>query len=210
MSSGKHSASSRHFNIRTKEQKLKFKNKTKERNTFNKEHRKSNRNKEKKAIFKKAIGCILILIIIAILAVIVYFGYQYFKEHPIDLFSKSNHDDVSNEEYVEELGEESEKVEPTKPLTVIGAEYLEITGVYVNSDDPKLSTVSSKLKNLSNKEYKNINIRITLFDKDDKEITFLDYKIDKLEANGETITYAALKRDLSNFESYSITLIKTK
>ncbi len=209
MSNGKHSASGRHFSKRTKEEKVKTK--IKQNKAFDKEQKKSNRNKEKKPIFNKVLIYILTIVIIAIVLAIGYFAYEYFKEHPIDFFNNSNDNNVvSGEGYMEELGEESEKVEATKPLTVIGAEYLEITGVDINSDGSKLSTVSSKLKNLSNKEYENINIRITLFDKDDNEITFLDYKIDKLEANEETSTYASLKRDLSNFGSYSITLIKTK
>ena len=74
---------------------------------------------------------------------------------------------------------------------------LEITGVHINSDDPNLSTVAARLKNNSDQSYENVNLRISLFDKDNNEITFLDYEIKKIEANGEAATHAAVKKDLS-------------
>lgn len=107
-----------------------------------------------------------------------------------------------------EVYKPTEKVEIKTTLTVNGAEYLEITGVYINSDNPNLSTVAARLKNNSDQSYENVNIRINLFDKDNNEITFLDYKIDKIEPHGEASTFAALEKDLSNCVNYSITLIK--
>lgn len=169
-----------------------------------KENRQSQATNLKKKSLNKIFLLFLILIIISIL---VFEGYQYFREHPLSLPSSGN---VENSEALEEYEEASEKVETKETLSVKGAEYLEITGLYINSDNPELSTVSAKLRNNSDKSYENVNIRITLFDKDNKEITFLDYKIDRVEANGEASTYAALKRDLSICVNYSIALKNSK
>ena len=146
---------------------------------------------------------ILILFIIIILA---YFIYDiYLKD--LDIFNSSNAQ--SNIDSDIQIYEPTEKVEIETVLTVKGAEYLEITGVHINSDAPNLSTVAARLKNNSDKAYENVNLRISLFDKDNNEITFLDYKIDKIEANGDAATHAALKKDLSNCVNYSIALKKS-
>lgn len=146
---------------------------------------------------------ILILFIIIILA---YFIYDiYLKD--LDIFNPSNAQ--SNIDNDIQIYEPTEKVEIETVLTVKGAEYLEITGVHINSDDPNLSTVAARLKNNSDQAYENVNLRISLFDKDNNEITFLDYKIDKIEANGDAATHAALKKDLSNCVNYSIALKKS-
>ena len=146
---------------------------------------------------------ILILFIIIILA---YFIYDiYLKD--LDIFNPSNAQ--SNIDNDIQIYEPTEKVEIETVLTVKGAEYLEITGVHINSDDPNLSTVAARLKNNSDQAYENVNLRISLFDKHNNEITFLDYKIDKIEANGDAATHAALKKDLSNCVNYSIALKKS-
>lgn len=150
-----------------------------------------------------AIKFVFKILIFFILVVAVYFVYDiYLKDLPIF----SNLDLSFNKNT--EVYEPTEKVEIKTTLTVNGAEYLEITGVYINSDNPELSTVAARLKNNSDQSYENVNIRINLFDKDNNEITFLDYKIDKIEANGQASTFAALQKDLSNCVNYSIVLIK--
>ena len=134
------------------------------------------------------------IFIISVLLILTYFLFQIYKNKLPTAYSSDNYntDSIINE--IETV------------LTVKGAEYLEITDVHINSDNPELSTVTAKLKNNSDVSYENVNLRISLFDKDNNEITFLDYKVDKIEANGEASTFAALKRDLSNCENYSIEL----
>lgn len=165
---------------------------------------------------KKKTHILFILLFIFIIAIFIFLGYQYFSNHPFSIF---HHHSTSNtlddetetyEKYIEQIGEASEKVKTTQSVTVKGAEYLEITGLHINNDNPKLSTISAKLKNLSDKSYHNVDIRITLFDKNNKEITFLDYKIDTIHAYGEVNTYATLKRNLSNCKDYTIALKKSK
>lgn len=102
--------------------------------------------------------------------------------------------------------ESSKNVEKTT-LDVENAEFLQITSFNVKNNNSGLYTVTVNFKNVSNQSYENINLRIRLFDENNNEITFLDYKIDKINANDETHTFAALKRDLSNYKKYSISLI---
>ncbi len=156
---------------------------------------------------------LLILVVISIIAIVIFLGYLYFSNYPISLFSNNNanmanHEIETYEKYIEKLGEASAKVKTSQSVTVKGAEHLEITGLHINSDNPKLSTVSAKLKNLLDSPCYNVDIRITLFDKNNKQITFLDYKINMIEPHGETSTYAALKCDLSNCKNYTIALKK--
>lgn len=146
------------------------------------------------------------IFIISLLLILTYFLFQIYKNKLPTAYSSDNSSTNSIIDEIEEIYEPTEKVEIETVLTVKGAEHLEITGVHINSDNPELSTVTAKLKNNSDQSYENINLRISLFDKDNNEITFLDYKIDKIEANGESSTFAALKRDLSNCENYSIAL----
>ena len=191
MRNGKHTSSAKRFS-----------------NSNDYSHKTINTTKKKKTF--------LIAVAISIVIILIFLGYIHFRNHPIFLFSynaitNTVDDEVETyEKYVEKLGEASEKVKSTRSVTVKGAEYLEITGIHVNSDNPKLSTISAKLKNLSDIPRYNVDIRITLFDKNSKEITFLDYKIDTIEPRGEASTYAALKRDLSNCKSYTIALKKAK
>lgn len=159
--------------------------------------------------FKKILLKFLLVLIMVILIYLIY--DTFLKDISIFNFNKTSDTDTNSETIADEkieLYEPTEKVEIETILTVNGAEYLEITGVHINSDNPELSTVAARLKNHSDQSYENVNLRISLFDKDNNEITFLDYKIDRIEANGEAATFAALKRDLSNCVNYSIALIK--
>lgn len=162
------------------------------------------KNINKRNIQKKIVKFLLLIIIILIIAIIAFFTYSYFVKKMSGTLTSAS--EISEEEqYIY-----SEKVEVSKNTSVKGAEYLEITGVYINSDNPKLSTVSARLKNTSDKSYENIKLRITLYDENNNQITTLDYKIAKIEANGEAITHATLKRDLSNCKDYAITLQEPK
>jgi len=165
-------------------------------------HLDTSANKKYNLKFLKIIFKILLLFIIIIVS---YFIYDtFFKD--LSIFNSSIKDNNINEN--SEIYEPSEKVETETFLTVNGAEYLQITGVYINTDNPELSTVSARLKNNSNQSYENVNLRISLFDENNNEITFLDYKIDKIEANGDVSTFAASKKDLSDCVNYSIALKK--
>ncbi len=104
--------------------------------------------------------------------------------------------------------ESSKNIEKTT-LDVENAEFLQITSFNVKNNNSGLYTVTVNFKNVSNQSYENINLRIRLFDENNNEITFLDYKIDKINANDETHTFAALRRDLSSYKKYSISLINT-
>ena len=139
----------------------------------------------------------LTIFIICVLLILIYFLFQIYVNKLPAVSSSDNSNPNSIIGGTEEIYEPTEKVEIETVLTVKGAEYLEITGVHINSDNPELSTVTAKLKNNSNQSYENVNLRISLFDEDNNEITFLDYKIDKIEANGDAATHAALKKDLS-------------
>lgn len=153
----------------------------------------------------KVLKFILRIVILLIIIIAIYFVYEVFLKD-LSIFNSSNTNSTFDDNA--EIYEPTEKVEIETVLTVKGAEYLEITGVHINSDNPELSTVAARLKNNSDQYYENVNLRISLFDKDNNEITFLDYKIDKIEANGEAATHAAVKRDLSNCVNYSIALKK--
>lgn len=162
----------------------------------------TNSRKSEKSILKTIFKIVIFLIIL----ILIYFVYDLFLKD-LDIFNLS--DSQNDVEDNIEIYEPTEKVEIETILTVKGAEHLEITGVHINSDNPELSTVAARLKNNSDQAYENVNLRISLFDKDTNEITFLDYKINKIEANGEAATHAAVKKDLSNCVNYSIALKKS-
>lgn len=82
--------------------------------------------------------------------------------------------------------ESSKNVEKTT-LDVENAEFLQITSFNVKNNNSGLYTVTVNFKNVSNQSYENINLRIRLFDENNNEITFLDYKIDKINANERLI-----------------------
>lgn len=162
----------------------------------------TNSQKSQKSILKTIFKIVIFLIIL----ILIYFVYDLFLKD-LDIFNLSDTQNKFEDNI--EIYEPTEKVEIETVLTVKGAEHLEITGVYINSDNPEQSTVAARLKNNSDQSYENVNLRISLFDKDNNEITFLDYKINKIEANGEAATHAAVKKDLSNCINYSIALKKS-
>lgn len=189
MSNGKHSSSEKHIN----------ESKNKKSSKMDSSYKKQGNSKKRLKIV------LLIFLLIIVIAIIIFFIYRYFYcSKKLPTYNGNNFE----EKNMEVCYEPTEKAETKDTLTVEGAEYLEITGLYINSDNPKLSTVAAKLKNNSDKSYKNVSLRITLFDKDNKSITSLDYKVDKIEANGEASTFAAVKQDLSNCVNYSIALKK--
>lgn len=160
---------------------------------------------EKEKSGNKRILTIVLLSIFLIVAILVsiFFIYKYYLK---DILVNSNN--TLDQENLGSYYEPTKKANTEESLTVTGAEYLEITGLYLNTDNPNISTVAAKLKNTTNISYDNVSLRITLLDKDDNVITSLDYKINNIEANGEASTFAAVKQDLSNCVNYSISLEK--
>ena len=158
-------------------------------------------NKGKHSSIKKHFNMSTTRVVFKIIIVLIFIlvGYLIYDILSLETKPTTNTDT--------QINEPTEKVEIKTTLTVNGAEHLEVTGVYINSDNPELSTVAARLKNHSDQSYENVNIRINLFDTDNNEITFLDYKIDKIEAHGQASTFAALEMDLSNCVNYSLTLI---
>lgn len=156
--------------------------------------------KKKKSSFIKNFYRILI---VAILIATSYFFYNIFIKNPYIPFFEvfTINTDVEIPETIGDVNVETS-------LIVNGADYLEVTGVYINSDNPELSTVAAKLKNNSEQSYENVNLRITLLDKDNSEITSLFYEIDKIEANSDSSTFAALARDLFDCTKFKVTLIE--
>ena len=94
----------------------------------------TNSPKSEKSILKTILKIVIFLIIL----ILIYFVYDYLSNTtPSDVYDNP------------EIYEPTEKVEIETVLTVKGAEHLEITGVYINSDNPELSTVAARLKNNS-------------------------------------------------------------
>lgn len=159
----------------------------------------SKKIKTNKFKFSNLVRILLIILIIFIISIAIYYFTTYIQPSFADTENTTN---------TEPVYETSDIVNTKKSLVVKGADFLEIVGVYINSDNPKLSTVSTRIKNTSNEVHENIELRITLLDKNDNTITTLDCKIDKLEANEETITYGALMQDLSDCVNYFVAIRK--
>ena len=156
-------------------------------------------NEKQTNILKLSTIIKILLLVLVIITIVIAIYYFFIHEH-------ISSDNTNN---IQVIYETSEIVSTSEPLVVKGAEYLEIIGVYINSDNPKRSTVSTKIKNNSNETHENIELSITLLDKNDKTITTLDCKINNLEPNEETVTYTALMEDLSNCINYFITIKQT-
>lgn len=190
MKDGKHSVKLKH-NLQSK----------KEKTSKNTKHYKECLNKKSNTNFKKFF---LLFLIFIVLFLIVYFVSQYL--YKMDVIDETN---LTNEIVYEnsvsyELSEEGKSA---KIIKVKGAEYLEITKFNVIADK-NISTVSAKFKNNSNKTYKDVELRITLLDKNNVELTSLDYIIDKIDANGEVLAHGAVKKDLSNCTTCTVALRK--
>ena len=79
-----------------------------------------------------------------ILIYCIYFLFGiYLKLPSIDQYNNTTNS-ISNTDSETEIYQPSEKVEVETVLTVKGAEYLEITGVLINTDNPVLSTITAK------------------------------------------------------------------
>jgi len=164
----------------------------------NKINNKDNKNKFNKFNFSLLLKIILLIVIILIISFLVYY-----------FIKKSATSVTSNNDITNEISyETSETVSTKQSLVVKGADYLEIVGVYINSDNSKNSTVSTKIKNTSNEIHENIELLIVLLDENDNKITSLDCKIDKIKPNEEVLTYSALSQDLSKCVNYSISFKK--
>ena len=204
MSGGKHSSNAKHS-----KEKIRAKNKRVE----NKQERKEKKIKARrdtsygKANGKKVLKFILFIAIFALIALGIYFAYEHFiknKDNNTEKNENVNSEVVYENAASYELTEEGDTEEIVK---VEGADYLEITQFHVIPDS-ELSTVSATFKNTSDQVCENINLLITLYDDNNEEITSLNYSIDKIEANGETLAHAAVKRDLSNCTTCTVALRK--
>lgn len=204
MSGGKHSSNAKHS-----KEKIRAKSKRVE----NKQERKEKKIKARrdtsygKANGKKVLKFILFIVIFALIALGIYFAYEHFiknKDNNTEKNENVNSEVVYENAASYELTEEGDTEEIVK---VEGADYLEITQFHVIPDS-ELSTVSATFKNTSDQVCENINLLITLYDDNNEEITSLNYSIDKIEANGETLAHAAVKRDLSNCTTCTVALRK--
>lgn len=204
MSGGKHSSNAKHS-----KEKIRAKSKRVE----NKQERKEKKIKARrdtsygKANGKKVLKFILFIVIFALIALGIYFAYEHFiknKDNNTEKNENVNSEVVYENAASYELTEEGDTEEIVK---VEGADYLEITQFHV-IPDPELSTVSATFKNTSDQVHEDINLLITLYDDNNEEITSLNYNIDKIEANGETLAHAAVKRDLSNCTTCTVALRK--
>lgn len=159
---------------------------------------------KEKSKFSKIVFKILILFIIIIF---LYFVYDiYLKNWSFPTLD----DDIEANKKEEEIYEIIGKIGVQTSLPVEGAEYLEITGVYIDVDDSGRSKISAKLKNNSDESYESVDLRLNLLDENNNEILFFDFKINRIDANSVAATYATLKQDLSDCVNYSIVLKKSK
>lgn len=204
MSGGKHSSNAKHSKEKTR---------AKSKRVENKQERKEKKIKARrdtsygKANGKKVLKFILFIVIFALIALGIYFAYEHFiknKDNNTEKNENVNSEVVYENAASYELTEEGDTEEIVK---VEGADYLEITQFHVIPDS-ELSTVSATFKNTSDQVCENINLLITLYDDNNEEITSLNYSIDKIEANGETLAHAAVKRDLSNCTTCTVALRK--
>lgn len=204
MSGGKHSSNAKHSKEKTR---------AKSKRVENKQERKEKKIKARrdtsygKANGKKVLKFILFIAIFALIALGIYLAYEHFIKNKDNNTGKN--ENVNSEVVYEnaasyELTEEGDTEEIVK---VEGADYLEITQFHVIPDS-ELSTVSATFKNTSDQVHEDINLLITLYDDNNEEITSLNYNIDKIEANGETLAHAAVKRDLSNCTTCTVALRK--
>ena len=151
--------------------------------------------------FFKIIKILLIPLVLFILLILIYLVITNISHSYVN--TDSNIENTINSEPVYKI---SETTSTKESLIVKGAEYLQIIGVYINSDNPKQSSVSIRIKNTSTETHTNLELLIALLDKNNKTITTLDCKIDELASNEETITYCVLMQDLSECVNYSFSI----
>ena len=204
MSGGKHSSNAKHSKEKTRAKSKRVENKQERKEKKIKAGRDTSYGK---ANGKKVLKFILFIAIFALIALGIYLAYEHFIKNKDNNTGKN--ENVNSEVVYEnaasyELTEEGDTEEIVK---VEGADYLEITQFHVIPDS-ELSTVSATFKNTSDQVCENINLLITLYDDNNEEITSLNYSIDKIEANGETLAHAAVKRDLSNCTTCTVALRK--
>ena len=181
-----------------------------------KSHPKHLKNKQKSI---SSIYILLIPIVIILLACILFCNnntnivdkvQKIFENRPKEIPKEIKNEKSNDISDVQEKAIEPEKFDTTTPVKetqkVKGADYLEITELTIDEIGNGIYSVSSHIKNISKKTYKNISLRINLLDKNNKKISFLDYKIKKIKPNETSSTRAALKRDLSKYKNYSVEL----
>lgn len=154
------------------------------------------KSKKKNASLKISFLVILMLIICGILVYI--FRDSIFNTSNIS----STVSDISNPEKVITFNttiQESLK-------KAVGAEYLEIENLDIRYTDLGACSVCATIRNISSQSYQNIPLTLTLFDKDNNIIATLNCYIDDIDANSNIQVYSVIKKDLSNFSNYSLSL----
>lgn len=154
------------------------------------------KSKKKNASLKISFLVILMLIICGILVYI--FRDSIFNTSNIS----STFSDISNPEKV--ITSNTTIQESLKKA--VGAEYLEIENLDIRYTDSGAYSVGATIRNISSQSYQNIPLILTLLDKDNNIIATLNCYIDDIEANSNIQVYSIIKKDLSNFSNYSLSL----
>ena len=160
-----------------------------------------------------------ILIFIALILLIIYIIYiNFFAEPPnTETFATvqtMNIPDSKDENpIIQEHGENSIiHVSDIKPITdninVNNFENIEITKLKINTQKDGIAKISSIVKNHSDMDLKDVNLRLYFLDDSKNTITYLDFNIDTISANGSKSTFAVIKGDLTNCTNYTVSLIK--
>ena len=188
---------------------------------------KEQKRKSKRRNSKSLSNFFLLTIILIIIGIVYFFFFNnnstnigvkvknLFENKPKEVAVENDiNKNMENEENskITEKKDDDKKIDDTNSVTetikVKGADYLEVAGLSIENLDNGTYSVSSRIKNISKKTYKNIALRINLVDSDNKRITFLDYKINKLKPDETSSTRAALKRDLSKCANYTVEIRK--
>lgn len=141
-----------------------------------------------------------ILVLFIIVFVLISVAHYFLNKEPIT-YNNTTESNIDNKESYA-------SVSTKETLVVKGAEFLEISGIYINSDEPNSSTVSAQITNTSNETHENLDLYIVLLDKNNNKLTSLDCKITKISPNEEILTYSSLSIDLFNCVNYYIALKK--
>lgn len=201
MSDGKHSSKGRHSKVEKKSKN--------ERTTIKASNKRSKKNSNKSKWKIIILLLLLILLLSSIYFIILYFNKNEIASDPESKFDNSKNEiEESNVVYEQSSTYSlSEEYNSTENIKVEGTDYLEIIK-YKIIPDKEQSTVTATFKNTSNEAKENVQLFITLYDKDQKEITRLNYAIDQINSMEEVDAYATVGKDLSDCTTCVISLRK--
>lgn len=94
--------------------------------------------------------------------------------------------------------------ENSKVQSVQNAEYLTIVDMSVNFNNDNLSTVIVKLKNTTNINYEDVELKTILYDESQNEVATFTYKIDNIEPLKEFPIVAYTKSDISKWKTFEV------